>query len=316
MKKLTSIIMIMGVLIMTNAQIEKKEILERLKTELLPQTDDYNPYQYVREKFIISCLETSIENKRNDCESVEKIIEMFYEVDSMGRKNESIEYLKYISRFQCQEAYNFFETQIKTNSSDTVRYYAMMFLAWSLDPVHLPCIFEYAKKDSLSVIEKLALGGAFMIYGVYTPNTELKEKASKFLDEICYDFSSDTIPGFDPSMDIIRSGCDACYFKLGGKTAINFYTSLLEQREGFRKVALAAHRLAPLGAYETTYPIFVEAIQSEIVNDVLEAIDGLKVIGTEEALRLIEKQIQNKNEKIANKAHEVIRNLEKVRREE
>ena len=155
-----------------------------------------------------------------------------------------------------------------------------------------------------------------MIYGVYTSHTELKEKAIQFLDEICYDFSSDTIPGFDPTLDRIRSGCEECYFKLGGKAAINYFTSRFEQKEGFRKLAVAAYSLAPLGEYETVFPIFVEAIESGTINDIFVAIDGLKVIGSDEALRLIEKQTQNRNAKIAKKAQEIINKLYIERREE
>jgi len=123
-----------------------------------------------------------------------------------------------------------------------------------------------------------------MIYGVYSPYSELKEESIRFLNEIC----------FNPALEIqnINDQCDACFFKLGGEAAIRYYTSLLEQRDGFRKVAIAS-TIAELGEYESTFPIFVEAIQRGSINDILCALDGLKVVGSEEALRLVEEQTHN-----------------------
>jgi len=286
----------------------------KLKSKEIPRKD-YNPYQYARENFIISCLEVRTEFERNDCENVKEIIEKFYEIDTMEHDKEKIEYIKYISRFQCQETYNFLKTQIKNNPSETVRYNAIIFLAWSLNSDYLPCILEYAKKDSLSTQEKLALGSAFTILGVYTSHSELKEEAIKFLDEICYDFSSDTIPCFDPSMDFVRNGCFWNYYKLGEKAAINYFNVWGEHQKGFKKVT-AAVLLAELGEYETTYPIFIEAIHSDIPNYVYEAIRGLAIFGTEEAILLIEEQTQNNNDKIAKYAQETLRKLDKERRKE
>jgi len=315
MKKITLILSLLGVLIIVNAQTEKSKILEKLRLELLPQTEDYNPYQYAREEHILSILEFRKEIEREDCENVKELIEMFNNNITDGIYRDEIDYIRHISRFQCKEAYDFLKTQILNNPSEITRYYSIMFLAWSLEPAHLSLIFEYAKRDSLSVKDNLALGSAFMIYGVYTSNSELKAKAIRLLDAVCYDFSSDTIPGFDSTMDILRSGCDACYFKLGGKAAIKYYTSLLGQREGFRKVAIAS-TIAELGEYESTFPIFVEAIHRGTANDILCALDGLKVIGSVEALRLIEEHTHSKNEKISKKAQEILKNIDKKRREE
>ena len=298
MKKIMLIVIILGWVIIGNAQVDKNAILERLRTELLPQTKDYNPYQYNRENFIIACLELRTEIEQDECDDVKELIERFYNNDTRFPYKNSVDYISHISRFRCQEAYNFLETQIKNNPSEIVRYYAIILLAWSLESAHLPCLLEYAKKESLSVQEKLALGGAFTIYGVYTSNSELKEKAIRLLDEICY----------DPSLNIYEH-CDANYLKLGGKAAVNFYTSWIEQHEGFRKVTTAVV-LAELGEYEKTYPIFVEAIHSEIPNNIYEAIRGLAIIGTKEAIRLIEAQSQNKNEQIAKYAKETLKNLD------
>ena len=311
MKKLILITGLLGIFLIANAQREKgnipdkRAILERLSIELLPQTKDYNPYKYHRENFIIDCLELRAELEHDNCELLEELIENFYNNVTTFPYQNSVDYISHISRFRCQEAYDFLETQIKKNLSETVRCSAIVFLAWSLSPDYLPCILEYAKKEALSAQEKLALGGAFMIYGVYTSNSELKELSIKFLDEVCY----------DQSLDIYAS-CDACYLKLGGNAAINFYTSQFEQQEGARKVAEAL-TLAELGEFEKTFPVFVEAINSEGVGiQIIYAIKGLAIIGTEEALRLIERQMQSKNEVLARQAKGILGNFNKKGREE
>ena len=250
MKKITLIIMILGVLIIANAQIDKKQILERLKVELLPQTEDYNPYQYARENFIISCLEVRIEFERDDCENVKEIIEKFHEIDTMEQDKEKIEHIRYISRFQCQETYSFLKTQIKNNPSETVRCNAIIFLAWSLNSDYLLCILEYAKKDSLSIEEKAAIAAAFTNFGTYTSHLHLKEEAAKLLDEICYDFSSDTITGFDPcntppakELDQPAGGVEL-WNGVGGQTpgtwAHGLLLSLRQTRRSFFRTALVS----------------------------------------------------------------------------
>jgi hypothetical protein len=288
------------------AQVDKNAILEKLRSELILQTKnkDYNLYRYAREEHILSCLEVRISYESADyCDKVKKVIENFHEVDTKGQDDEKVEYIRDISFFQCQEVYDFLEYQIKNNLSEKVRCDAIMYLSWSLNPDYLPCILEYARRDSLSTQEKLALATSFTIFSVYTSNSELKEEAIKFLDEICYESSLN-----------IFGHCDGCYFKLGEKAAVNYYNSQLE-REKSKKISVATYRLVQLGEYKTTFPIFEEAIHSGVINNILEAIDGLKVIGTEEALRLIEEQTQSKNEKIAKYAQETLKNFELKRRE-
>jgi len=306
MKKLMLIISLLGVFIIANAQVDKNEILERLKLELLPQTKDYNPYQYARERYIIDNLDVWMRHEKGNCERGKELIEMFYNNnDTTEFYRDKVDYIIDIALFKCQQAYDFLEDQIKNNPSEKIRCKAIEYLAWSLNSNYVPCIMEYAKRDSLSVQEKSAIAKAFTTFGIYASHSDLKEEAIKILDETCYDFSSDDI----------QQGCALTYYKLGGEAAINYHTLLLEQREGFRRAAIAGI-IAELGDYETTFPMFVEAIERGTTNDILIAIDGLKVIGTEEALRLIEEQTQNKNEKIAKKAQEVLGELDKKRREE
>jgi len=314
MKKITLITIVMGVFVIANAQVDKRKILEKLTSELIPQTEDFNPFQYAREEYIVTYLGLSI-GTSDYCEKAKEEIEMFYEHDSIVNEKEKCELIHYLSRFECQEVYSFLETQINIAQSEAVRCEAIVDLAWSLDPNYLPCISKYAKKDSLSALEKLAIARAFTIFGIYTSHSELKEDAIKLFDEICYDFSSDTIPGFDTSMDPTRSGCFWSYYMLGGEVALNYYDSMFEQDESRRPSA--ALLLAELGEYEKALPYFVEIIKSGgIGNQILYAIKGLAAIGTEEAFNLIREQIQSKNEAIAKEAKWIFDYIEMKRREE
>jgi hypothetical protein len=307
MKKITLITIILSVFVVANAQVDKNKILERLKLELLPQTDDYNPYQYARERYLLDALDVRISYEIHDnCEAVKTEIEKFYEVDSIGIEGYRNAYFKSIYLFQCQDAYEFLKNQTNNSPYETIRCEAIINLAWSLNSENIPCITEYAKRDSLSTREKLALAEAYTIYGIYTSFSNFKEEAIKLLDKVCYNFKSD---------EIIDRGCTWSYYKLGGKSAIDYFTSLLERLEGHRRIAVAAHRLAPLGVYDITFPIFVEAILSEKINHILEAIDGLKVIGTEEAFQLIGELSHSKDEKIAKKASEIVKKLNIERKE-
>jgi HEAT repeat protein len=266
---------------------------------MLPQTKDHDPYKYNRENFILSCLELRTEVETDDCEFLETFIQKFDELDSMSSDDAIRMAIGDISRFQCREAYNFLETQIKSNLSEKVRCDALVLLSWSLNYDYLPCIVEYAKRDSLSVQEKLALGGAFMIFGVYTSNSELKDESIRFLDEVCYDFSSGDI----------TENCIWSYVKLDEKSAINYFNSLFEQDKS-RKPS-AALFLAWLGEYGKSLSYFTEiAKNGGVGNQILYAIDGLAVIGTEEAIRLIEELSRSENEVVAKKAQRVLGNFD------
>jgi len=284
-------------LMVANAQIDKTGILEKLKLELLPQVREDNPFKYPREKYIIQCLESNLAVESDDCEKVNEVIEKFMEIDKTGGDTEKIEYIRRISRFQCREAFRFLETQIKNNPSLAVRCDALVCLAWSLNPDYLPCMVEYGKRETLSIPEKLSLAGAYTIYGIYTAYPALKEEAVKLLNEVCYQ---------TPSDEKLQYSCIWTYYKLGGAAAKNYYISLLEQKELEDRVSVAAYGLAPLGEYETIFPIFAEAIRSEVPHNILCAIDGLRVMGTAEALRLIEEQTRSKDEKIAGYAKEAL----------
>ena len=294
----------------STAQPDKNKLLEKLRLELLPQEKDknYNPYRYAREEHIITCLEIRISYERENCEKVTKIIEEFHQLDSIASNEEKQGLISDISFFACKESYDFLEEQIKNNSSEAVRYYAIIPLAWSLNTDYLPVILEYAKRESLSIQEKIAIAGAFTIFGIYTSYPELKEEAIKILNEISYD-SLYSLP------NDIMEGYIWTYYKLGGNSAIRFFDSLFEQDES--RKAIAALFLAELGEYDKVFPYFIEiANTGEIGDQILYAMKGLAATGTEEAFQLIKKQTQSKNEAVAKEAQWIFQYIDIKRREQ
>jgi len=234
---------------------------------------DYHPYEYAQEELFLTSLGVREVYESDDCIIAQAMMNKFFNAEARGDEKAKYNYLRTISFFQCEEAFNFLETQIKTNPSETDRCNAIMFLAWMLNPDYLPCILEYAKKSRLSIQEKSAIATAFMAFGIHNSSLDLKEQAIKILDEIC-----------DDAPPQILASCILNYFSLGGDVAIKFFTAQLQQEE-FK--LYAALFLAQLGEHEQTFPIFAATLSSDDEYEVHMAIMGLAFIGTEEAIQLL-----------------------------
>ena len=242
---------------------------------------DYHPYEYAQEELFLTSLGVREVYESDDCDRAIEIINRFSQAEARGDEKEKYNLMRSVSFFQCEESYNFLETQIKRNPSETDRCNAIMFLAWMLNPDYLPCILEYAKKDRLSIQEKAAIATAFMVFGIHDANLDLKEQAIKMLDEICVDAPPQ-----------ILGSCILNYFSLRGDMAIKFFTAQLKQEE-FK--LYAALFLAQLGEHEQAFPILVEALSSEDTYEIHTAVMGLAAIGTGEAIQLIRNLPPEKN---------------------
>ncbi|MDR2970501.1 MAG: hypothetical protein LBU83_01030 [Bacteroidales bacterium] len=247
------------------------------------QTLDYNyhPYEYAQEELFLTSFGIKKIYVSDDCDRVRDVINNYYDAAASGEDNEKYKYLRMASYFQCEEAFNFLEMQIKKNPNETDRCNAIMFLAWMLNPDYLHSILEYAAKDTLSIQEKAAIATAFMFFGIYNAKLDLKEQSIKMLDEICEDASP-----------LILGSCILNYFSLRGEIAISFFTTQLKQEE-FK--LYAALFLAQLGEHKHAFPILVEALSSEDTYEVHLAVMGLEAIDTGEAYQLIRNLPPNKN---------------------
>jgi hypothetical protein len=237
------------------------------------QSYNYNPYEYAQEELFLTSFGIRERYESRDCATANIFMNKFYNAGFRGDDKEKYNALRSISFFQCPESFHFLEDQIRNSPSETDRCYALMFLAWMMNPESLSTFLEYAKKNTLSIQEKVAVATAFMVFGVHGANPDLKEKAISILDEICYDAPLETL-----------AACILNYFNLGESAAIKFFTSHLEKEE-FK--LYAAFFLARLGEHKQTFPIFANALNSDDEYEVHTAILGLAAIGTEEATELL-----------------------------
>jgi len=234
---------------------------------------NYHPYECAQEELFVNSLVFRERHESNDCGTVLDLIGRFNSADVRGDEKEKFDITKCISFFPCREAYHFLETQIKNSSSETDRCNAMINLAWMRNPDKLPLVLEYYRKPSLSIHEKAAVATALMIYGTTDSLPSLIAQSVSILNEI----------GDDCPEDMLEY-CILSYYLGGGNAALNFFGSQLEQEE-YR--LYAALFLAELGEYETTFPIFAEALSSNDDYDLHLAILGLATIGTEAAMQLV-----------------------------
>jgi len=248
---------------------------------LLSPLNAQNPYEYAKEELFLTSLGVRDQYESDDCATARDYISRFYSADAKGNDNEKQYALRAISFFQCSESYTFFESQIKSSRDETNRCQALMFLARMQNPDYLPVILEYAQNSRLSVEEKAAVATAFMVFGVHTSYTNLKEEAIQMLDEICYDEPADVLVG-----------CIMNYFKIGGAASFKFFYEQLKQKEFELYAALF---LARLGEHKQTFPIFAAALSSEDEYEVHTAILGLAAINTDEAIELIMNLPEEKN---------------------
>jgi len=246
-----------------------------LPSALTAQTPapEYNPYEYAQEELFLTSFGIRERYESDDCNRAIEYMNKYYNAEVRGDEKEKYNYLRAISFFACEESYLFLQDQIKNNPSETDRCNAIMFLAWMLNPDYLPCIVEYAKKRELSIQEKAAVATAFMVFGVYGDEPDLKEKAIPILDEICYDAPFDVL-----------ATCILNYFNLKDSTAITFFNAQLEKEE-FK--LYAALFLARLGEHNQTFSIFAAALNSDDEYEVHTAIIGLAELNTEEATALV-----------------------------
>lgn len=270
--------------------------------------NDYNPYQHQREDYNRRALELMQEGESEDCEKLKDAIDEYYErVEYMHETKEHVDFfyaLASISKFQCPEAYDFIKNIIKTDTSEKLRYDAILFLAQMRSPKSIPFLQEHLKKEDLSHKERFAVAAAFSRIGVHNNLQDIINEAIKILDELCYDYKYGVV-----------YNCIWEYYSIGGQPALDFFYYHLE-RENSR--ISAAHKLAQLGGlkeYEATFPIFVEALHNGDETDIHIAIFGLAAIGTEEAFELIREQTKSENKFIASQAKWIFTRIDQKRRD-
>jgi len=131
-------------------------------------------------------------------------------------------------------------------------------------------------------------------------------EADRLVDEFCGNKDGTTYNCLDDD-------CAKLYFTIGGEPAINYFSYCLENEESN---LIAALKLAQLGEYERTYPVFVEVLKNEDTDNMFSAMQGLAAIGTPETFALIRAQTQNENTYIAKQAQYIFDYINRKRREQ
>ena len=201
----------------------------------------------------------------------------------------------------CDEAYDYIKNLIQKEDVEKIRCGLIRYLGWMGNAESVTFLKQLLEKEELSVNEEFYILFALCQVGKHNERWDIMEEALRLTDAFCGKQS-------ELYANCTSLHCSQLYYYIGGKTALGFFSYCLEN-EGTR--LSAALKLALLGEYEKTFPIFAEAINSENSNDIFIALQGLNAIGTEAAYRLMKAQTQNENESVAKTAQWFCENYEK-----
>jgi len=277
-------------------------ILLVLTIPTLNAQTNYNPWQHIREQRIQIGLNPMPEYLSENCDTAKNAIKDYMEIRKL-MSDDSTTYgdiylsLRYLSFFQCSESYEFIKNLILTDTSEKIRCDAIRLLGWMRSVESITFLKRLLKKEKLSTKEKYHIISAFCLIAVYNEWQDIIDEFVILLDEFC---------GFQNGMvrDCSDENCSELYFMIGGETALNYFSYCFDTEE--LKVE-AALKLTQLGEYETTFPIFADAINSGDTDNMFIAMQGLATIGTEEALQLIREQAQNEKEIVAVMANWILK---------
>jgi len=201
----------------------------------------------------------------------------------------------------CKEACDYLESIIQKENSEQIRCGLIRYLGWMGNAESVIFLKQMLNKEELSMNEKHHIIFAYCQIGKFSERQDIMDEAVRLTDAFC---------GAQQGLyaDCANSDCSQLYYYMGGETALNFFFYCFENEETRLPAAL---KLALLGEYKKTFPVFAEAINSDNNNDIITALQGLKAIGTEEAYLLIKTQIKNENESIAKIAQKFCENYEK-----
>jgi len=281
MKKVMLIIMIMGTLIISNAQTDC----------------DYNPYSYK---------EKQAAQKRISIEGYQELIAKECDTSllrtSIERYNstkdvipESIFDLYTIAGCNCPEIIDFAIDLIVNSPDKEARKFAIGMLGFRKNYNAIPLLLNHVKKD-ISPDEKI-------IVAITLAALDRKTEALEILNGNCY------------ALDDMNNDCILCYVIFFDQlTAINYFEYYFNKPETQLE---AACWLAMCGVSDKTFPLFVEFLKNNTTYErgTSYSLVGLAAIGTEEALEIIRQQTKNNTYLIARSATLIFDRLMKERSE-
>jgi len=278
-------------------------VLLVLTVLIVPLTaqNNYNPWQHIREELTTTRLEKMQTNDQYDCENVRELITDYEEAQKRATEEDSTKMAPYmalrsLSFYQCRETYDYLKNIVRTDPSEQVRCNVIRLLGWMRNPESMGFLRELLKKESATRAEKHTILLACCHIGLFNKRQDILDEALPLIDKFCMDKA-------ETSQDCTDEDCAELYFTIGGESALNYFSYCLKNEETKLTAAL---KLAQLGEYKTTYPVFVAALSSENIEDLFPAMQGLATIGTEETFALIKAQTQNENPHIAQMAQWIL----------
>ncbi|MDD4582137.1 MAG: HEAT repeat domain-containing protein [Bacteroidales bacterium] len=255
---------------------------------------NYNPYQHAREEYIQTGKDIFESYRYTDCEIakewIDKYTNMYYSDTSTIPKHHVIWYL---GKVNCPEVIDFYIDVISKDTSERVRCDAILYLGWLRAEKSIPFLMEYIH-NPISPREKVQIASTLCVMEKY-------DLAINILDQFCYDENG-----------IVIGDCIWSYYMAGSESAIKFFEYYFKKPESRLGAAL---KLAQLGVYDKTYPVFIEALKSGDTNKMHIALNGLAAIGDKKSMRLIKEHTKNKNQFIAKRAQNILNYIEMKRRE-
>ena len=267
---------------------------------------NYNPWQHMREELTISRLEKMQANDQYDCENVREQISDYEEAkkQAIGKDSTKISTymaLRSLSFYQCRETYDYLKDIVRTDPSEQVRCNVIRLLGWMRNTESIGFLRELLKKEKLTRAERYSILLACCHIGLFNKRQDILDEALSLIDKFCMDKA-------EMPQDCTDEDCAELYFTIGGESALNYFSYCLKNEETQLTAAL---KLAQLGEYETTYPIFAATLKNGNADDFFPAMQGLATIGTEEAFALIKVQTLNENPYIAQMAQWIFDYIDK-----
>ncbi|MDL2313135.1 hypothetical protein LJC68_09705 [Bacteroidales bacterium OttesenSCG-928-B11] len=263
-------------------------------------SDIKNPYRNSREEYLKAGREMLEEFDNRLCDNAIAIkwIEEYYDTYDYKYKKDL---LYMLGRINCDTVTTFLVQLLLTDSCEETRCDAILLLGWRRPYELIPFFEKYATKD-ISCEEKIAVASLFAVMEDF-------QRTLLVLNRCC-------IKGKD-----MYEKCAILYFKTGNNSSsIDYFTSYLNY--SYYKLSAASY-LAKLGEYSEALPVFVETVtvhhsqsNDRFGNDntsrMYVALMGLAMIGTNEAINIIESQCQHEEKDIAKCASSILQNLKKI----
>ena len=279
MKKVMLMIMILGALIIANAQMEDNNNPFRYKDEW--RTEREQAYAEVRQEFLaIAC----------DTAQLQSFIGSY-------NTTKDVMYLHAINRnCNCSEVNNYAIDLINTSSNEEARKIAIGMLGFRRYYEAIPLLLNQVKRD-ISPNEKIIIATTLDVL-------DSKIEALDIFNCNCY------------AMDHFDNICVDYYFYLFDRQIAQKYFEHFLNKPHTQ--VEAASYLAKLGVSDKAFPIFAEFLKNNTAyqNETEIALLGLAAIGTEEAFELVNIYSQSKNEMIAKSAQQIYKNYYLERRKQ